>query len=226
MAKQDFDLDDFKKSWQEHTVTEVYNTSEIEAMLNKNSRNYVKYIFWISLAEFIFFAALNVYTVFSNENNQSFFNMLKKLGLSITRDIEMNFGHLYFSLKIFSLLITAGFVLLFYKNYKKIKVECNLKNLILQIIKFKKTVNAFILTNIILLIIFTFILTFFTIYTLKIQNVHLENPTLIGFYVGIIVSLSLGILLVLIYYRLVYGIIMRRLSKNLEQLKRIEQEQD
>jgi ABC-type lipoprotein release transport system permease subunit len=38
---------------------------------------------------------------------------------------------------------------------------------ILQIIKFKKTVNAFILTNIILLILFNFVITFFTIHSLK-----------------------------------------------------------
>jgi hypothetical protein len=54
MANQDFDIDDLKKSWQEQKVTEVYETSEIEAMLNKKSRNYVKYIFWISLLNFYF----------------------------------------------------------------------------------------------------------------------------------------------------------------------------
>lgn len=225
MANQDFDIDDLKKSWQEQTVTEVYETSEIQAMLNKKSRNYVKYIFWISLAEFIFFAAIGIYTIFSQENNESFLNMMKKLGLKITSDIEMNFGHLYFVLKAFSLFITAVFVFLFYRNYKKIKIECNLKNLIVQIIRFKKTVNAFILTNIILLILFTFVLTFFIIHMLKSQNIQLANSTVIGFYVGIIISLSFGILLVLVYYRIVYGIIMRRLGKSLEQLQKIEKEQ-
>lgn len=225
MANQDFDIDDLKKSWQEQTVTEVYETSEIQAMLNKKSRNYVKYIFWISLAEFIFFAAIGIYTIFSQENNESFLNMMKKLGLKITSDIEMNFGHLYLVLKAFSLFITAVFVFLFYRNYKKIKIECNLKNLIVQIIRFKKTVNAFILTNIILLILFTFVLTFFIIHMLKSQNIQLANSTVIGFYVGIIISLSFGILLVLVYYRIVYGIIMRRLGKSLEQLQKIEKEQ-
>jgi hypothetical protein len=56
------------------------------------------------------------------------------------------------------------------------------------------------------------------------QNIHLENPTIIGFYVGIIISL-LWNCVVLLYYRIVYGIIMRRLGKNLEQLQKIEQEQ-
>lgn len=225
MANQDFNIDDLKKSWQEQTVTEVYETSEIQAMLNKKSRNYVKYIFWISLAEFLFFASVSIYTIFSSDNNESFMNLMKRLGLKITNAFELNFEYLYFTLKIFSLLVTAGFVYLFYKNYKQIKIECNLKNLILQIIKFKKTVNAFILTNIILLIVFIFVLTFFTIYTLKEQNIHLGHSTVIGLYVGIIVGLTFGIIVILIYYRIVYGIIMRRLGKSLEQLQRIEQEQ-
>ena len=40
MPNQDFNIDDFKKSWQEQQVLEVYQSSEIEAMLNKKSRNY------------------------------------------------------------------------------------------------------------------------------------------------------------------------------------------
>jgi hypothetical protein len=54
MANQDFNIDDLKKSWQEQTVTEVYGTSEIEAMLNKKSRNYVKYIFGLAWLSFYF----------------------------------------------------------------------------------------------------------------------------------------------------------------------------
>lgn len=225
MANEDFNIDDLKKSWQEQKVTEVYETSEIQAMLNKKSRNYVKYIFWISLAEFLFFAAISIYTIFYSDNNESFLNMIRKLGLKITEDLEMSFWTIFFTLKVSSLFITAVFVYLFYINYKKIKIECNLKNLILQIIKFKKTVNAFIITNIFLLILFIFLITFFTINALKTQAIHLENPTIIGFFIGIVVSLGFGITLVLIYYRIVYGIIMRRLSKNLKQLQKIEQEQ-
>jgi hypothetical protein len=64
MANLDFDIDDLKKSWQEQKVPEVYETSEIEAMLNKKSRNYVKYIFWISLVEFLFCFAQHLYHFF------------------------------------------------------------------------------------------------------------------------------------------------------------------
>lgn len=224
MLNEDFNLDDLKKSWQEQQVPDVYETSEIEAMLNKKSRNYVKYIFWISLAEFLFFALVGIYTVFSTEKSNSFINILQKLGVKTNDIIEMNFAHLYFGLKVFSLIITAIFVYLFYRNYKKINVENNLKKFILQIVKFKKTVNAFITTNIVILIVFAFILTGFTIRTMKSQNIYLNNPALLGFITGVIISIGFGVLLIWIYYRIVYGIIMQRLGKNLEQLQKIEKE--
>ncbi len=160
MLNEDFNIDQFKKSWQEQPVSDVYNTSEIEGMLNKKSTNYVKYIFWISLAEFLFFAIVGICTIFSTQRSNSFTNILEKLGVQMNDDVEMNFEHLYFALKVFSLLITAIFVFLFYRNYLKIKVECNLKNFILQIIKFKRTVNLFIFTNIGLLIVFSGIITY------------------------------------------------------------------
>lgn len=222
MPNQDFNIDDLKKSWQEQQVPEVYQSSEIEAMLNKRSKNYVKYILWISIAEFLFFAILSVYTVFSAQESDGFLHVLEKLGVKINPEIEKNYGHLYFGLKVMSLLITAAFVYLFYRNYIKINIENNLKKFILQIIRFKKTVNLFILTNIVFLITFVFILTLFTMNIVKTQNIHLNNPTLLGMIIGFMVSLIIGILLILLYYRIVYGIIMRRLGRNLEQLKEIE----
>ena len=226
MPKQDFNIDDFKKSWQEQSVPEVYETSEIEAMLNKSSRNYVKYILWISIAEFLFFAVLNIYSIFYSDQNSSFLHILKKMGAKVTFEIEKDFALLYFLLKILSLAITAVFVVLFYKNYKKINIENNLKNFIFRIIKFKKTVNLFILTNIIVLIFFAMILTVFSINILKFQEIQLQNSTLIGIIVGTFVSIIIGSLLILFYYRLVYGIIMRRLGNKLQQLQKIELEQD
>lgn len=225
MPKEDFYIDDFKKSWQEQKP-EVYQSSEIEAMLNKKSRNYVKYILWISVAEFLFFAAVNIFTVFGTKNDSSFMDLLQKLGVNVTNNIEEDFQHLYLLLKIFSLAITAFFIILFYKNYKQIDIENNLKKFILQIIRFKKTVNLFIITNIAVLVVFTAVLTNFTMNVLRFQNVYLNNSTLAGFTIGILVSLSIGILLILLYYRIVYGIIMRRLDKKLKQLQQIEQENE
>ena len=100
--------------------------------------------------------------------------------------------------------------------------EENLKKLIIRIIQYKKTVNAFILTNIVLMISFMSIITAIIFYILNSQNIKLENSTLTGLLIGLILSTALCVLIVWIYYRLVYGIIVKKLDKNLKQLKEID----
>ena len=61
---EDFDIDALKKTWKDQVISDGYNQDEIEVMLNKKSRNYVKYILWISIAEFIVFG--NIVNNFSS----------------------------------------------------------------------------------------------------------------------------------------------------------------
>lgn len=196
------------------------------AMLNNKSRTYFKYILWISVAEFLIFISANIYTIFFSQNSSTFINIIGKLGVQKTSEIEMNFEHLYLGLKMISLGMTATFVYLFYKNYQKINIEANLKKFILQIIKFKKTVNAFIVSNVILLIVFTSVFTAFTFYTLNHQNIEITNSLLLGLATVLVLVTVVSIGLILLYYRVVYGIIMNRLDENLKQLKAIEKESD
>jgi hypothetical protein len=64
----EFDLDSFKKTWQEQPVQEKYDNNEILQMLNKKSRNYVKYIFWISVFEFLFFTLIGLFYIIQERN--------------------------------------------------------------------------------------------------------------------------------------------------------------
>ncbi|WP_027377735.1 beta-carotene 15,15'-monooxygenase [Kaistella palustris] len=221
----EFDIDHFKKTWQEQQVQPKYDSAEIEGMLNKSSRNYVKYILGISAVEFLVILALNLYYLFRGDDSDSVMNVLSKLGVTSSAGLEHSFNNLYLALKVVSLAITAFFVFLFYRNYSKIHVESNLKKLILQIIKFKKTVNLFILANIILMVLFMVVLGAFTLWVISQQNIHLDHPTLIGFYVGFGVMMVLSVVLIWIYYRVVYGIILKRLGKNLMELEKIERQQ-
>ncbi|SHG98984.1 beta-carotene 15,15'-monooxygenase [Chryseobacterium vrystaatense] len=218
----DFDLDSFKKTWQEQPVQPKYDSTEILKMLNRKSRNYVKYIFWISVLEFLFFSVLGLFYFFQDQDSDSFRKILEKLGAQEAPEIETNFDHAYLAIKVLSLLITAYFVLKFYQNYRKIKIEENLKGLITRIIKFKRTVNAFILISIAILVAFMFVFTAFIFYVLNSQNVQPSNSNLIIVIVGIIVSTILCVLLIWLYYRLVYGIIIRKLDRNLKQLEDID----
>ncbi|REC52171.1 MULTISPECIES: beta-carotene 15,15'-monooxygenase [Chryseobacterium] len=221
----EFDLDSFKKTWQEQPVQEKYDYNEILQMLNKKSRNYVKYIFWISVFEFLFFTLIGLFYIIQGKESNSFINILTKLGVQRTSELENTFDNIYLVLKVLSLTITAYFVFKFYQNYKVIKIEENLKKFILQIITFKKTVNAFILINIALLITFTSIFTIFVFYILNTQNVEITNSTLIGFVAGIIISTVFTVIMVWLYYRVVYGIIIKKLDKNLTQLKEIDSQE-
>ncbi|SIQ21820.1 hypothetical protein SAMN05880574_1089 [Chryseobacterium sp. RU37D] len=218
----DFDLDSLKKMWQEQPVQKKYDDTEILQMLNRKSRNYVKYIFWISVAEFVFFSALGLFYFFRGEESTSFIKVLERLGAQKTPEVESNFDNAYLIVKILSLLITAYFVYKFYQNYRKIKIEENLKGLITRIIKFKKTVNAFILISIALLIAFTSVFTAFIFYALNTQNIEPKSADLTIVIVGIIVSTVLSVSLIWLYYKLVYGIIIKKLDRNLKQLKEID----
>lgn len=221
----EFDLDSFKKTWQEQLVQEKYNNREILQMLNRKSRNYVKYIFWISVFEFFFFSVMGLFYFFQGDETNGFLSYLEKLGAKKTPEVENSFDNIYLILKILSLAVTAYFVFKFYQNYKKIRIEENLKGLITRIIKFKKTVNAFILISILLLVAFTSIFTIFIFYSLNSQNIQPENSELTIFIIGIIVTTGLSVLLIWLYYRLVYGIIMKKLDKNLIQLKEIDSQE-
>ncbi|MBP1167510.1 MAG: beta-carotene 15,15'-monooxygenase [Chryseobacterium culicis] len=222
----EFDLDSFKKTWQEQPVQDKYDNTEILQMLNRKSRNYVKYIFWISVIEFLFFSVLGLFYLFPEEESDSFRKMLERLGAQESPEAENNFGYAYLAIKVLSLLITAYFVLKFYQNYRKIKIEENLKGLITRIIKFKTTVNAFILISIVLLLIFTFVLIAFIFYILDSQNIQPNGSNLTIVIVGIAVSSLLAVSMIWFYYRLVYGTIIKKLDKNLKQLKEIDSQEN
>lgn len=218
----EFDLDSFKKTWQEQPVQNKYDNDEILQMLNRKSRNYVKYIFWISVIEFVLFTAFGLFYILQNKESNTFLTSLQKLGVQQNEQLQDIFDNIYLAIKAFTLLITGYFVVKFYQNYRKIKVEEDLKEFISRIIKFKKTVNAFILINILIVVVFTSALTIFGIYAIQNQNTTLADSSIVAFIVSFIISTVLCVVLIWAYYRLVYGILIKRLDKNLTQLKEID----
>jgi hypothetical protein len=224
--QEDFDIDSLKKSWQEQVISDDYNQDEIEVMLNKKSRNYVKYILWISVAEFIIFGIMNFVALFSNSFHTDFTNILNKLQIRNQTQVEFSLDKIYNLIKILSLVITGIFVVIFYANYKKIDVESNLKKFIIHIIKFKKTVNLFIFSNILILFVFIGSFASFLIFIINQQNIKIDNPTFWGLITGVVFSLLICIIFILLYYKLAYGIILKRLSKNLKQLEKIDSEKE
>lgn len=223
---EDFDIDSLKKTWQDQTISDGYNQDEIEVMLNRKSRNYVKYILWISVAEFVIFGLINFIALFSTDFHTDFTNILNRLQIKNQSQVEFSLDRIYNWMKILSLVITGVFVVIFYRNYKKITIESNLKKFIIHILDFKKAVNLFIFSNVILLLLFIGSFTSFIIFTIRKQNIEIDNPTFWGLITGVVFSLLICIIIILLYYRIAYGIILKRLSKNLKQLKKIDSEKE
>lgn len=218
----EFDIDNLKKEWQKEPPTPKYADKDILEMLNLRSRNYVKYIFYISLVEFLFILVLNIYYLFKENNYADLIHLMERLGASNSEAYRENFNLFYNIAKFSSLLITFYFVIKFYLSYKRIHIEQSLKDFILHIMKFRKTVNLFILLNIFLMILFLGLFTVFVLVSISFENVAMDKSTIIGFVTGIVVSSVLSVVLLWIYYRVIYGILMGRLGRNLNQLKEIE----
>ena len=220
----EFDLDNLKKSWQEQDVKPKYDHTEILQMLNRKSRNYVKYILWISVVEFLIILGFSAYYFFVGDDEQNFSHILERLGVEKTTEVLSSLELVYRVVKILSIAIISLFVYKFYVSYKKISIESNLKSFITQIIKFKTTVNLFIFTNIFFLVLVTVVFIILIGMAISQQNVVVSTSTIAGFFVGVVVALSFSVALIWLYYRVVYGIIVGKLTKNLDQLKKIEQE--
>lgn len=209
-------LELLKQNWkqrdQEHprlTYDQIYN------MLFKRSTSIVKWIFVISLLELFFWIGL--YFV----SPKSSFEIIEKLGMS-TIMLVFNIVHY---------IVVLVFIYCFYKNYRSIIVTESTKSLMQSILKTRKTVRYFVIYNVSAFILTLCIINYYY-YTKSdlllevISDVYgmdaFPPDFLTYFFVGqIIVGIVLIVLLVL-FYRLVYGILLRKLYKNYRELKKIE----
>lgn len=211
------ELEILKSDWkkrQQNLPKLSYN--EIYKMLYKKSTTIVKWIFIISIAELIFWTSLSLITP------QSTHEVLDLLGLP---KYLMIFNIIHY-------IIFIGFIVVFFKNYASIKVTDNTKQLMASILKTRKTVRFFVIYNVtgfaLLLILLNLLYYFqgdllFEYFSQENGVAYQDKETfMLSFY---IVNIIFGIVmlgLVLLFYRIVYGIFLKRLKKNYNELAKIE----
>lgn len=213
-----FDIDSLKKTWQEQPIPTAYEQEEIQQMLHKKSRNYVKYIWIISLAEFLLFLILGISYLSTNTDTNDLILVMQEMNLYPNEAIQQQISLFMNIMKFTGLGISFAFMVRFYFNYKNIKINDNLKNFILRIKKSRGTVNQFIIVNFILFFIHILGIIFFISRLAYLQKGSFSTPFLVFF--GITALVGAGVLW--LYYRIIYGIIMKKLNRNLTQLKEIE----
>lgn len=198
------ELDLIKKDWQKRSENlPKYTQDELMPMLHKKSSSSVKWIFIISILEFVFWLALDI--LISSENYLE----------TIESKVFMWF------LKVTSIvnyIVLFGFIYLFCRNYLRIKVTDSAKKLMRQIIKTRQAVKYYVRYNIALFII---------IFIISGARAILIQTTFNTLEFWIVASIMMFILLIIIgllilFYKLLYGILTKRLYKNYKILTKME----
>ena len=210
------ELDKLKNSWKkEENIYPKFSEKDIYGMLHKTSSSIVKWILIISIAEFVFWISLS----FLLKDSPGSMNMQ-----------TANLDHITTPMSIVSNGIILYFVYIFYIRYKKISVTDDAKTLMQNILKTRKAVSVYIFVSIsyaVLSAIIIVIVMFNTDENLNSLVHQAENngSELLFYLVAFIFSfiiLGLFILVMWLFYKLIYGLLIKRLYKNFEELKKID----
>lgn len=197
-------LDLLKEQWKKQNKNlPKYSKGELYQMLQKKSTSIVKWIFIISILEFLFWIGLEVVSYFND-----FDAIIDEINLTYFYRITLVINHL----------VIIGFIILFFKRYKNINVTDNAKELMKSIIKTRNTVKAYVWFNVIFFIISFITTNYFTIKHLSID----QEGFIWGFIAGVFIVMLIFVGLLLLFYRIIYGTLIKRLHKNHQQLKKLE----
>ena len=211
------ELELLKKDWKNEDTSRfpklTYN--EIYSMILKKSSSIVKWIFIISILEFV------LWTVISFALKDADYN--KRFESYGAENIMIPFMALGY-------IILAYFFYKFFMNYRTISATDNAKKLMENILKTRKTVKQYVGFNLIYLALSAFLVLGIQFNRdeemVSIIDQASANGELFKFYaVTILVTLAaLAVLIGLIlgFYYLIYGILLKRLNSNYKELKRLE----
>lgn len=211
------ELELLKKQWQtrEQELPHLSYSDIYKMLLNKSS-SIVKWIFYISIAEILFWTLL-AFLVPESSNKFS-------------DDIGLH--NFLIAANILNYLVFGFFIFLFYKNYRKISTTDSVKKLMGNILRTRKAVKYFVIYNVttsILLIVGTNIYYYFNqdiVFKFMIEDYGITNISQERFMnMFFVIQILFGIVMigfVILFYRLVYGILLRRLHKNYKELEKID----
>lgn len=206
------ELDLLKKDWQKNDVFEQVSEVDIYKMLHTKSSSIVKWIFIISILEILLWTSISV-----------FFNTDDYLKNIKYEELDMFFE----ALTILNYAVILVFIYLFYKNYVSISTTVSTKQLMKDILKTRKTVQCYVWYNL-GMVALSLMIGFFMAFNYNPEVVVLmdkigNNTKVMVITIGVfilIIAAFLGIFW--LFYRLLYGILLRRLYANYSELKKID----
>ena len=211
------ELERLKKDWNKHQNFPELSKEEIYKFLHKKSSSIVKWIFIISLLEFGFWSLIALATK-NNETQQRF--------------DSYNVDHIMIPLMVIGYVILIYFFVIFYKNYKEISSTDSTKSLMQKILNTRKTVKHYVIFNLVFLFISSIVGAAIELSNnpdLKLTILQFENTNDLYIFYAIVIGITLITIVILSaillgFYYLVYGILLKRLKQNYKELEAIEVE--
>lgn len=208
------ELDILKKGWNKpNTEQKKLSVKDIYPMLQKKSSSIVKTLFYISIAELVFWILINSIPYFTSDTYR------KKLDAVYTNDA------IFTGLTIFSYGIIVIFIYLLYKSYKSISVTDSAKKLMESILKTRKIIKYYVLYNLIIAGVSMIVAFYFAVHNDSETIKGIESMGENGMIIYIIIVTIFSIIFILIFwlfYKLLYGFLLKRLNKNYKELKNLE----
>ncbi len=204
------ELELLKKDWKkQEKVLPKLSYDQIYKMILKKSSSIVKWIFVISILEFVLWASIDI--IFRVTGNYEKFEVYD---LKVFSNVST----------IISYAILVFFIVKFYLNYKRIQTTDSAKVLMQNILNTRKTVKHYVWTVIVFLTLTTITLVgYMAIFTDKYAADATQEQ--VPVYVIILITLfvlAMAIGIVALFYRIVYGILTRKLKRNYTELEKLE----
>ncbi len=210
------ELELLKRDWQKREADlPKLSYDELYKMIWKKSSSLVKWIFLISIIEFVFWAGINILL-----NDPESIMELK----------AMHIHKMVVGLNIFNYVVILYFIYKFYVNYKKISVTDSSSKLMMTILKVKRTVTQYVWFNLIIFaassITYMYGALLYSPQGKQIVEAASKEVNTLAFWAMVIavsvVFTGFVLLLIWLFYKLLYGILLKRLRGNYNELKKLE----
>ena len=208
-------LDLLKKDWDNESSKKKLSVKDIYPMLHKKSSSIVKTLFYISIAELIFWILVNSIPYFTSDTYK------QRLDGVFQNDF------IFKSITIISYAIILLFIYLLYKSYKSISITDSAKKLMESILKTRKIIKYYVLYNLIVAGLSLIIGFYYALHNapnnaIDFSSISDKKMALIILVITLITAVF--VLVIWLFYKLIYGLLLKRLNRNYKELKKLEVE--
>ena len=208
-------LEKCKKTWKNQPEdVSKFSAAESYNLAHSKSSSIVKWIFIIGILEFVFWTGLNLIIP------DSFYKVYEDLELMGLLNVFMALHYI----------IIAIFLYIFYNNHKRVSLTDNTKKLMKNILRIRKTVKYYVFYNLATVFLISIIVNAILfsdsdklMKTMNPNNLAIDMSQIITVtIISQVIALIIILVLLWLFYKLVYGILLKKLNRNYKELAKLD----